>query len=153
ADAQVARPHGTHRIEGASMKHDGIVTVTSLLTVLLVTLHLAGDIVRGMEPGNIANLIVVVLVVVVWLYGTLLLPGRRGGYVILLLGSLLGLLVPIVHMKGAGIAPRSSQTEGDFFFVWILLALGASAAFLMLLAVRGLWRLRPTSRARREHAA
>ena len=126
------------------MKHDGMVTVTSLLTVLLVTLHLAGDIARGMEPGNLSNLVALVLIVSVWLYGTLLLPGRRGGYVILLLGSLLGLVIPIVHMKGAGINGGSSRTEGDFFFVWILLALGTSAAFLLLLAARGLWRLRPT---------
>jgi hypothetical protein len=126
------------------MKHDGIVTVTSLLTVLLVTLHLAGDIVRGMAPGNLASLVALVLTVTIWLYGTLLLPGRRGGYIILLLGSLLGLVIPILHMRGAGISGGSSRTEGDFFFVWILLALGTSAAFLLLLAARGLWRLRPT---------
>jgi hypothetical protein len=61
------------------MKHNGIVTVTSLLTVLLITLHLAGDIALGMEPGNLSNLVALVLLVSVWLYGTLLLPGRRGG--------------------------------------------------------------------------
>jgi hypothetical protein len=126
------------------MKHDGIVTVTSLLTVLLITLHLAGDIVRGFEPGNLPNLAMILLIVSVWLYGTLLLPGRRGGYVILLLASLLGVVIPIVHMKGAGISGGNGRTAGDFFFVWILLALGASAAFLLVLAARGLWRLRPT---------
>ena len=126
------------------MKHDGIVTVTSLLTVFLVISHLAGDVARGLAPGNLSTLLTLVLIVSVWLYGTLLLPGRRWGYVILLLGSLLGLVIPIVHMKGAGISGGSSRTEGDFFFVWILLALGTSAAFLLLLAARGLWRLRPT---------
>jgi hypothetical protein len=135
------------------MKHHGILTVTSLITVLLVTLHLAGDIVYGMAPGNITTLTIVVLVVAVWLYGTLLLPGRRAGYVILLLGSLLGLLMPVLHMKGAGIGAGSSHVEGDFFFVWVLLALGVSAAFLLILAARGLWRPRPTDKARREHAA
>ena len=124
------------------MTYDGMVTSTSLLTILLVTLHLAGDIVRGMAPGNLTTLSVVVFVVGVWLYGTLLLPGRRGGYVILLLGSLLGLMLPILHMKGAGVGPGAARTEGEFFFVWILLALGASAGFLLVLAVRGLWVLR-----------
>ena len=128
------------------MKHDGIVTVTSLLTILLVTLHVAGDIVRGLAPGNLTSLVVLVLIVGVWLYGTLLLPGRRGGYVILLLGALVGLVVPILHMKGVGIVGGSSRTDEDFFFVWILLALGASAAFLLLLAARGLWHLRRTGR-------
>jgi len=124
------------------MKHDGIVTITSLFTILLVTLHVAGDIVRGLAPGNLASLVALVLIVGVWLYGTLLLPGRRGGYVILLLGSLAGLVIPILHMKGAGIVGGSSPSDGGFFFVWILLALGASAAFLLLLAARGLWHLR-----------
>jgi hypothetical protein len=30
----------------------------------------------------------------------------------------------------------------DFFFVWTLLALGASAAFSLILSVWGLWSLR-----------
>ena len=124
------------------MTYDGIVTSTSLLTILLVILHLAGDIVRGMAPGNLTTLSVLVLVVGVWLYGTLLLPGRRGGYIILLLGSLLGLVMPMLHMQGAGVGPGAAPTDGEFFFIWILLALGASAAFLLVLAVRGLWVLR-----------
>jgi hypothetical protein len=43
-----------------------------------------------------------------------------------------------------GIGGGDGRTEGEFFFVWILLALGATSAFLLLLAVRGLWRLRST---------
>jgi hypothetical protein len=124
------------------MTYDRIVTSTSLLTILLVILHLAGDIVRGMAPGNLTTLSVLVLVVGVWLYGTLLLPGRRGGYIILLLGSLLGLVMPMLHMQGAGVGTGAAPTDGEFFFIWILLALGVSAAFLLGLAVRGLWVLR-----------
>jgi hypothetical protein len=126
------------------MRYDGTVTITSLVTILLVTLHLAGDIVRGMAPGNLTTFGVLVFVVGVWLYATLLLPGRRGGYIILLLGSLLGLVIPIVHMKGAGVGAGAARTEGDFFFVWILLALGASSALLLVCSVRGLWGLRRT---------
>jgi hypothetical protein len=87
-----------------------------------------------------------VFVAGVWLSGTLLLPGRRGGYVILLLGSLFGLVMPVLHMKGAGVNPASARAAGEFSFVWILLALGASAAFLLVLAVRGLWVLRRPQR-------
>jgi hypothetical protein len=119
------------------MKHDGIVTSVSLLTVILITLHFASDVVRGLEPGNLSYLAILVLIVGVWLYGTLLLPGRRGGNIILLIGSLLALVIPVVHMKGAGITV-GARGEGDFFFVWVLLALGASAAFLFVLAARGL---------------
>ena len=55
-----------------------------------------------MEPGTLSDL-VAVPILVVWLYGTLVLAERRSGYVIILLGSLLGLLVPVIHMKGAGV--------------------------------------------------
>jgi hypothetical protein len=46
-----------------------------------------------MEPGGLSNLIGV-LILVVWLYGTLVLVERRSEYVILLLGLLLGSGVP-----------------------------------------------------------
>ena len=50
--------------------------------------HLTDDIVRGMEPGTLSDLIAVPILVV-WLYGTLVLAEKRSGYVIILLGSLL----------------------------------------------------------------
>jgi uncharacterized membrane protein YGL010W len=60
------------------MKHTVTLTSTSLLTVLFTTFHLRVDIVRGMSPGGLSNL-PVVLVLVVWLYGTLVLAERRRG--------------------------------------------------------------------------
>ena len=51
------------------MKHN-ILTTASLLSILFVTFHLTDDIVRGMEPGTLSNLIAVPILVV-WLYGTL----------------------------------------------------------------------------------
>src|SRR5258708_2603319 len=79
------------------MKHTVMLTVASLLSILFFTLHLTDDIVRGFEPGTLRNLSVLPICVV-WLYGTLVLAERRSGYVIMLLGSVLGLIVPIVHM-------------------------------------------------------
>ncbi len=126
------------------MKHNLLLTVTSLLSLLLLTLHLADDIVRGFEPGGLNNLIGGVLISVVWLYGALVLAGRRSGYVILLLGSLLALGVPYLHMrgKGVGVASGIANSSGGFFFVWTLLALGVTALFSVILAGRGLWSLR-----------
>jgi len=114
---------------------------TSLLYVLFNTLHLADDIVRGMEPGRVADL-VMVPILVIWLYGTLVLTERRSGYVITLLGSLLGLVVPLVHFKGAGgvAGGRVAGSPGAFFFVWTLLALGVTAGFSLVLSARELWR-------------
>jgi len=121
------------------MKPNVTLTITSLLSILLLTFHLAGDIVRGMEKGGLSNLIAVPILVV-WLYGTLVLAERRLGYVIILLGSLLGLGVPFIHMKGAGLGAQVAKTpSGGFFFVWTLIALGVTALFSVILSVRGLW--------------
>jgi hypothetical protein len=103
-----------------------------------MTFHLTDDIVRGMEPGTLSDLIAVPILVV-WLYGTLVLAERRSGYVIILLGSLLGLVVPVIHMKGAGVGGAIAKSSGALFFIWTLLALGVTALFSVILSVRGLW--------------
>lgn len=128
------------------MKHNSMLTSASLLSILLMTFHLTDDIVRGMEPGGIKNLIGV-LILVVWLYGTLVLAERRAGYVIMLLGSLLATVVPVVHMSGAGlVGGRIANSSGIFFWVWTLIALDVTALFSVVLSVRGLWgRLRNTT--------
>src|SRR2546421_7367681 len=125
------------------MKNSVMLTITSLLLLLFLTFHLAGDIVYGWEPGGLANLIVVVPFSVVWLYGTLVLFERRAGYIIMLLLSLFSLVVPYVHMsgKGVGVVSRLANTSGHLFFVWTLLAIGVLGLFSAVLAVRGLWSL------------
>ena len=122
------------------MKHNSMLTIASLLSILLTTFHLADDITRGMEKGGLSTL-VAVPILVIWLYGTLMLAERRLGYVIILLGSLLGVLVPVIHMMGKGVGVGSSiaNSSGAIFFVWTLLALGVTALFSVILSVRGLW--------------
>jgi hypothetical protein len=120
------------------MKQNVALTIASLLSILFNTLHLADDIVRGMEPGTLFDLILVPILVV-WLYGTLVLAGKRSGYVIILIGSLLGLLVVVIHMKGKGVGGAIAQSNGAFFFIWTLLALGVTALFSVVLSLRGLW--------------
>src|SRR6185503_1318142 len=119
------------------MKNSSMLTITSLLLILFLTFHLAGDIVYGFEPGGLSNLVGGVLITVVWLYGTLVLAERRAGYIIMLLGSLLGMFVPYVHMrgKGVGVTSRIAATSGHFFFVWTLLAIGVLGLFSAILAV------------------
>ena len=120
------------------MKHNTLLVIASVLSILFITFHLTDDIVRGMEPGTLSDL-VAVPILVVWLYGTLVLAERRSGYVIILLGSLLGLVVPVVHMKGAGVGGAIAKSSGGFFFIWTLLALGVTALFSVILCVGGLW--------------
>ena len=123
------------------MKLNVILTITSLLSILFMALHLTDDIVRGMEPGGLSDVALGVLVLVVWLYGTLVLAGRRSGYVIILLVSLLGAIVPVIHLKGNGVG-EIAKTSGGFFFVFTLLALGVTAVFSVILSMLGLWGLR-----------
>jgi hypothetical protein len=131
-------------LEGeSSMKESVLLTITSLLSVLFLTFHLADDIMLGFEKGGVANL-TAVPIIVVWMYAALLLLERRSGYVILLLGSILGMFVPVIHMmgKGVGVGSRIATSSGGFFFVWTLFAIGATSLFSVILSVRGLWGLR-----------
>ncbi len=124
------------------MKHTSTLTIFSLLTMLLFTFHLTDDIVRGFEPGGFRH-ISGMLTLVVWLYGTLVLTGKRSGYIINLLGSLLSSLMPVAHMRGVGlVGGRVANSNGKFFWVWTLLAVGVTASFSVILSVRGLWSLR-----------
>lgn len=119
------------------MKRNTALTIASLLSILFMTLHLADDIVRGMEPGTLSDLIAVPILAVL-LYGTVVLAGRRSGYVIIFLGSLLGVLIPVAHMKGVGIGGAIAKSSGAFFFIWTLLALGVTALFSVILSAQGL---------------
>jgi hypothetical protein len=123
-----------------------MLTVATLLSVLFMTLHLADDIVRGMEAGGLSSLIVVPIVVAL-LYGIAVLGEGRSGYVIIFIVSLLLLIVPVIHMKGKGVGVASgiANSSGGFFFVWTLIALGVTALISVILSVRGLWKLRRTT--------
>src|SRR4051794_39776087 len=125
------------------MKQSVTLTIASTLLILLSSLHLADDIVRGFEDGRPSDLIVVPIMVIS-LYGTLVLAGRRSGYIIVLLSSLLGAYVPVLHFKAAGgvAGGRIAQSGGAFFWVWTLLALGVCAVFSAILSAHGLWKLR-----------
>ena len=124
------------------MRDNVLLTITSLLSIIFCLFHLTDDIVRGFEKGGVANL-AVVPIAVVWLYGTTVLAGRRSGYMIVLVFSLFSLVVPLIHMQGKGVGVTSSigHTNGAFFFVWTLLALGVLGVFSAILAVHGVWRL------------
>ena len=121
------------------MKRSVMLTITSLLSILLMTFHLSEDLVRGFDPGGLRN-INGVLMIVVWLYGATVLAGRRSGYIIILLGSLLGSLVPVIHMLGPGlVGGRIANSSRMLFWVWTLIALQVTAIFSVILSVLGLW--------------
>ena len=123
------------------MKHKELSIAASLLSILLVSFHLSDDIVRGFEKGGLSNLNIIPILVV-WLLGAVVLAGRRWGYVITLVLSLLSTGVPFIHFDGpVGVMGRRvAHTSGAMFFVWTLLALGVTGLFGFLLSAYGLWR-------------
>src|SRR5947199_6293321 len=121
------------------MKQNTILVVTSLLSILLLTLHITDDIVRGISQAESSNTALIVLVVL--LYGTLVLAERRSGHVIMLLVGLLAAAMPVMHMRGAHYGEIARST-GGFFFVWTLWALGGIGGVTFILAARGPGRMR-----------
>jgi hypothetical protein len=114
------------------MKHNVALTVASLLSLLLTTIHLTHDVILQAEGAVLYP--VPVIIFALWLYGTLVLSGRAWGYVIMLLGGLFGAGMIIIHSKGFVVGK-----SGGFFFVWTLFALSTTGWVTMILSARGLW--------------
>jgi hypothetical protein len=113
--------------------------IMALIIMMLLTLHLSQDVVYGYEPSTLQTL-AFVPIGAAWLYFTLALAGRRGGYVLLLLGGFLAAVVPFVHMSSRGVRAEVVHSPGGLIFMWTLMALAISAGVAFLLALHGFWR-------------
>jgi biotin transporter BioY len=123
----------------APMKQNAVLVVASLLSILLLTLHITDDIVRGISKAEPANVALVVLAV--FLYATMVLAERRSGHIVMLLVGLFAAGMPVIHMRGAHYG-EIARSAGGFFFVWTLWALGGLGGLTCILSARGLWSLR-----------
>ena len=121
------------------MKPAVMLTIASLVSILLLTLHITDDIVRGISKAESSN--AALLVLVLFLYGTLVQAERRSGHVIMLLVGLFAAGMPVIHMRGAHYG-EIAKSAGGFFFVWTLWALGGLGGLTLVLSARGLWSLR-----------
>src|SRR5512142_2545210 len=92
------------------MRPNATLVVTSLLSIVLLTLHVTDDIVRGISKAESSNTALLVLVVL--LYGTLVLYERRSGHVIMLL---VGFLAAAMEQPGgsAYLDAHTSRSEED----------------------------------------
>jgi len=122
------------------MTHRRTLTIASLLSILLFSLHWSDEISRGMEPGTIDRTWGGLLILFIWLYGTLAIPERRLGLVIMLLGSILASGVPILHMSGRGLLGGriAVGSSGAFFWVLTNVALGMTGMISLALAIHAL---------------
>ena len=114
------------------MKHNVMLPVASLLSLLLTMIHLTHDVLLQAEGAVLYPIPVVIFAL--WLYGTLILRERALGYIIMLLGGVIGAGMIIIH-SNAGVVGKS----GGFFFVWTLFALSTTGWFTAILSARGLW--------------
>ncbi len=128
------------------MKNNLMLTIASLLSILFITFHLTSDTLRARigTPEAGGSTLVAVPVLFVWLYATLVLAERRSGHVIMLVGSLIAMGMPVIHvMPAAGLFHGAiAGSSGPFLFVWTLHVLGVLGMFSLVLSVRGLWSLR-----------
>ena len=93
------------------MKENVMLSIASLLSILLLTLHITDDIVRGISKAESSNIALAVLVLL--LYGTLVLE-RRSGHIIMLLVGLLAAAMPVMHMRGAHYGDSQVKPDGNF---------------------------------------
>ncbi len=122
------------------MRPGVLLTGTTLLTGLFLTLHVADDIARGMDTIGLHTL-TALFVLALWLYGSLVLSGRRSGYILQLLLAILGLGVVIIHLRGAHMG-QIAVSSGGVLFVWVLFLIGTTSFLSMVLCLHGLLTLR-----------
>ncbi len=117
------------------MKRSVILTITSLLSIVLLILHVTDDIVRGVDTAGPITLIFLAVLAVL-LYGTLVLAERRSGYISTLVVGIAAAAMPAIHLRAAGMVNMTKP--GTFFFLFTLFMLGMLGGFGIILSVRGL---------------
>ena len=128
------------------MKPNNLLTVASLVLLLLLTIHVTDDIVRGFDEAGLVNMIAITVAAVL-LYGTLVLRERLSGHIIMLLISIFAVGMPVIHLRSPHIND-TARSAGGFFFIWTLWALGVIGIFGIMLAVRGIWELQRAKKPR-----
>jgi hypothetical protein len=114
-----------------------LLPAVSLLTLVLMTLHITDDIQRGISPPGPDN-VGAVVIFLAWLVGVVVVHERRLGQVLMLLGGIFATAMPLMHMRGARY-PVIAAGDGGFFFVWTLIVVGTTGALSAVLALHALW--------------
>lgn len=132
----------------SAMTHHRMLVGASLFSVLLLSLHFAQDAFHA-RPGTIdagAGNLTTILITALALSGPLLVPERRSGRLIMLLGALGAIGMPVLHFLGPG---NRSRYPDALLFIWCLIALGVNGLISLMLWVTEFARLRAERRASR----
>lgn len=116
-------------------------TISSLLSIILLPFHVAGDIAYGLDKGGSGIVFILVPVLLLVACGALLLAERVSGHIIMFLGGLAALGMPIIH-RNNGFTATIAKSPGGIFFIWTLVALGVTGGLAIILSVYGLWSMR-----------
>ena len=116
------------------MRQTITLTISSLFTLVLFSLHLTQDVLHDKAGLDRTGTVICLLIMLVLLYGTVVLAGRRLGYTIMFLGGIASAYMPFLH----GLGPNA--TRWGFLFIWTMLAMGVSGSFAAILSARALWR-------------
>ncbi|MBI3504372.1 MAG: hypothetical protein HY059_05985 [Proteobacteria bacterium] len=118
------------------MKQNDVLSVVSLLSVVLLALHISQDIVFGLDSAGLNHLAGVAILVVI-VCGAVPLRERAAGKVIMLLGGVVAAGMLPLHMRN-GLRPELLERNGALLFVWTLYVLGVTGGFAVVLAVLAL---------------
>lgn len=118
------------------MKQRDLLSATSILSVLLLALHISQDIVFGFDPAGLHHLFGVAILLVI-VCGAVPLRERPSGKVIMLLGGVAAAGILPMHMRH-GLRPEFLEKSGALLFVWTLYLLGVNGLFSVVLAVQAL---------------
>jgi hypothetical protein len=117
-----------------------LLTVTSLVSIIILPIHVVDDIVHGFDSANVTA-VIAMAVLAFLLYGTLLMRERILGYVSTFIVAIFAVGMPLLHLRSVRIN-EIAQGPGGFFFVWCLWALGITGILGLILSAEGLWGLR-----------
>lgn len=113
------------------MKPRDTLPIVSLLSAVLLSLHISQDIVLGLDPAGL-NHLVGVSILLILVCGATVLRKRLLGRIIMLLGGIMAAGMLPLHMRH-GFRPELLRKDGILMFVWVLYLLGVNGAFSMVL--------------------
>src|SRR4051812_22227429 len=122
------------------MKTNDLLTVTSLVSLVLLSVHVADDIAHGFDTAGLVNFIGIAVLAGL-LYVTLTMHERLAGRIVMILVAVFAVGMPLIHLRSTHIN-ETAQASGGLFFIWTLWALGVTGILGIILTTREMLRQR-----------
>jgi len=116
------------------MKTKDLLTVVSVVSMFLLSVHVADDIAHGFDSAGLINFIGIVVLAGL-LYATLVFRERLVGRIAMLLVAIFAVGMPVIDLRSVRIN-EIAQASGGMFFIWTLWALGVTGLVGLALVVQ-----------------